>query len=121
MRRTDTDIRNPDKLLMRSHPEITEIWCETKKDEFNRYAVLVTVGDGSFRVSIGLPNATLKIDSKRVWREVTEDFICRKFASNKNHDSDQREKSIEPRAAVATLPFSGSAACLGAAFLERGR
>jgi hypothetical protein len=34
---------------------------------------------------------------------------------------DQREKSIEPIAAAATLPFSGSAAFLGADFVDLGR
>lgn len=86
MRRCDTNVTNTNKLFMRPHTEVTEIRREPKKDEFNRYTVVVGVRDGRIRVSIGFPTACLKIDSERVRRDLAENFISRKFASDKNHD-----------------------------------
>jgi len=86
MRRCDTNVTNTNKLLVRSHTEVTEIRGEPKKDELNGYPIVVRVGDGRVRISIGFPTTSLKVDAKRVRRDLTKNFISRKFTSDKNHD-----------------------------------
>jgi hypothetical protein len=71
---------------MRSHTEVAEIRREAEKDERNRYPIAVTVDDCRFVVSIGLPIAALKIDSKCVRRDLTENLFGRELTSDKNHD-----------------------------------
>ena len=61
----------------------------------------------------------LAINPESVWRDLTENFISRKFSSDVNHG--QREKLTVPIAAALTCPLSGSDAFLGADFVPLGR
>ena len=85
MVRCNTNVSNANELFMRSHTEVAEVRREAEKDKRNRYPIPVTVDDRRFAVSIGFPIAALKIDPERVRWDLAENFISRKFASDKYH------------------------------------
>ena len=119
MRRRNTNVRNPDELLTGTHSKVSVKGSKPEENKLDRDPIVVRVRDGLIGIVITLPPALLQIDSESVRRDLAENFICRKLACNEYHD--QRLKSIEPRAAAATCPFSGSAAFLGADFVPLGR
>ena len=119
MRRINTNECDPDELLMVSHTEVAIEGCKPEEYKRDRDPVVIRVCNRGIGIVVRLPATLLKINSESVWRDLTENFISRKFSSDVNHD--QREKLTVPIAAALTCPLSGSDAFLGADFVPLGR
>ena len=85
MVRANSDVCDSEKLLLVPHSEVTEIRSKPYEHKLNRDAVIVAVDNCGIRINVRLPASSLQIDSECVRRDVTEDFVLRKLASDENH------------------------------------
>ena len=79
-----TDVRDTQELFLVTHPEVSKVRRESNEDELNGNTVVVAVYDCVVGINVGLPAASLKIDTQSVRRNVAEDFGFRKITSDKH-------------------------------------
>jgi hypothetical protein len=85
MVRRDTDICDAQELFLVSHPQVSKIRSKTDEYKLNRNTVVVSVDDSGIGIDVGFPTTSLKINPQSMRRDVTENFVLRKLASNEHH------------------------------------